>query len=178
MPDWPIIKNIDPVVLSPLAPQSLGVVINAMGYFFSGGGAWPTANKAYFIPYSVGGIVTVRKMFVLNGPTLSGNIDVGIYDRNGVRLVSIGSTAQAGVSIIQEFDITDTLLVPGLYYLACAMDNTTGQVEIVGPGLAQGMSMGIAEEASAFPLPATATFAPISGTTRIPFVAATLRTVV
>lgn len=177
MPDFPIVKNVDPVVLSPLNPQSLGAMLNAMGYAFTGATAWATANKAIFIPYSVGGIVTVKKMFVVNG-TVSGNIDVGIYDRNGVRLVSIGSTAQAGASVIQEFDIADTTLGPGLYYLACAMDNNTGQVELVGPGSAQGKSMGIFEMTSAFALPATATFASLSGTVRVPFIGAHLRTVI
>jgi hypothetical protein len=57
-------------------------------------------------------------MLVLNGATASGNMDVGIYDYAGTRLVSSGSTAQSGTSAFQDFDITDTLLGPGIFYLA------------------------------------------------------------
>ena len=177
MPDWPAIENVDSLILSSLDVQSLGRVMNAMGYSFTGPTAWPTANKAYFVPVSIQNSFTIRKMLVLNG-TVSGNIDVGIYDRGGARIVSMGSTAQAGANVVQEFDITDTLLQPGLYYLAAAMDNNTGQVEGIGIGLVPAMSMGVAEMTSAFPLPATATFAPLSGTVRIPYIGATPRTVV
>lgn len=177
MPDWPIIRNIDPIVFSPITPESLGASLNAMGLSMGPVG-WPTANKAFYIPISVGGIVTIRKMFIVNGATLSGNVDVGIYDRGGVRLVSIGSTAQAGISVVQEFDITDTILKPGLYYLACAIDNATATIEHVGPALNVAMGLGIAEQTSAFPLPATATFGALTGTTRVPFIGATQRTVV
>lgn len=175
MPDWPIIKHVDPFILSTLTPQSLGQALNAMGLALGNVAAWPVSNKAYFIPHSVSEIITIRKMFIING-TVSGNVDVGIYDRNGVRLVSIGSTAQAGASVIQEFDITDTILLPGLYYLAAAMDNTTGQVDSIGATLSIARSQGVAEMTTAFPLPATATFAAVSGTTRIPFIGATQRT--
>lgn len=177
MPDWPIVRHTDPIVFSPYIPQSVGKILAGMSI----GGttqAWPTANEAIFIPFSVQCIVTVRKMFIVNGATLSGNVDVGIYNRNGTRLVSIGSTAQAGVSVIQEFDITDTLLSPGLYYLACAIDNGTATLDMIGPSIVLAMGMGIAEMASAFPLPATATFAGLTGTTRIPYIAATQRTLV
>ena len=178
MPDWPISKNTDAIILSTSDQQSLGRVLGAMGFSFGASAVWPSANKAYFVPISVQGPITIRKMFVLNGDVVSGNIDVGIYDRGGARVVSIGSTAQAGTDVIQEFDIADTLLNAGLYYLACAMDNATGKIQNLGITLIAGMSMGVAEMASAFPLPTTATFAPLSGTARIPFVAATLRTVV
>ena len=176
MPDFPIVRNVDPIVLSPLNPQSLGSMMNAMGLAFPNPTAWITANKAFFIPISIAGPVTVKKMFWFNG-TVSGNVDVGIYDRGGNRLVSAGSTAQAGASAVQEVDITDLLLKAGLYYLAMVMDNTTGQVELLNLSTGPAMFAGVAEMTSAFPLPATATFAAVSSA-RTPFVAATLRTVV
>ena len=177
MPDFPIIRNIDPVVISAATPQSIGEALNSIGSGLSAA-AWPTANKAYYIPVSIYSPVTIVKMFVVNGATASGNIDVGIYDAGGARLVSIGTTAQSGTSAIQEFNITDTTLSPGLYYLACAMDNTTGTVEVWNPSIAIARSLGIVEQTTAFALPATATFAALSGTFRVPFIGATRRAVV
>jgi hypothetical protein len=177
MPDFPVIANVDPVVISAATPQSIGEMMNAIGQSLTAA-AWSSANRAYYIPVSIFSTITVVKMMVINGGTVSGNIDVGIYDAGGARLVSSGSTAQSGTSAIQEFNITDTVLNPGLYYLACAMDNTTGTVEVWNPSAAILHAFGICEQASAFALPSSATFGAITGTTRIPFIGATLRTVV
>lgn len=177
MPDFPAVANTDPLVLSPACPQSIGELLNSVGAGL-GTLAWPSANKAYYIPISVFSKITVVKMLVINGGTVSGNIDVGIYDAGGARLVSSGSTAQTGTNVIQEFNITDITLSPGLYYLACAMDNTTGILEVWNPNAAIMRSAGVCEQASAFALPSTATFAALSGTLRLPFIGATLRSVV
>lgn len=177
MPDFPVIKHTDPIIISSATPQSIGEVMNSMGLAI-GALAWSTANKAIYIPVSISAPVTIVKMFVINGGTASGNIDVGIYDRGGARLVSSGSTAQSGTSVIQEFNITDITLNPGLYYLACAMDNNTGTLEMWTNSLAISKSLGIAEQASAFALPSTATMATVSASLRTPFIGATQRTVI
>lgn len=177
MPDFPIITNVDPVVISSATPQSLGEAMCSIGQATSGA-AWPAANRAYYIPVSIFSVVTIVKMFVINGGTASGNIDVGIYDSGGARLVSSGTTAQTGTAVVQEFNITDTILRPGLYYLACAMDNNTGTLEIWNPAAGIIRAFGICEQSSAFVLPATATIGAITSTTRIPFIGATQRTVV
>ena len=126
-----------------------------------GDGAWPTANKAIYIPFRVYEKFTAKRIVLRNGVTLSGNVDVGIYNSAGTRLVSSGSVAQAGVSADQIFDITDTDLVAGLHYMAVALDNTTGQLSRAnsfqtGP---TNFWLGVHEQATAFALPATATFA-------------------
>lgn len=177
MADFPTLKHTDPIVISTCTPQSLGDAMNSMGFSLSSL-SWSTANKAIYIPVSIFATVTIVKMLVINGAAVSGNIDVGIYDRGGVRLASSGSTAQSGTSAIQEFNITDITLNPGLYYFACAMDNTTGTLETFSPSLAISKIMGIAEQTSAFALPSTATFATVSATFRTPFIGATQRTVV
>lgn len=171
MPDFPVLRNVDRFILSPGSPHSLGNELLATATT-RGLSTWVVANKAYFIPISIFAPITIKKMFVENGTTVSGNIDVGIYDAGGVKKVSIGSTAQAGVSAIQEFDITDTLLNPGLYYLAGAMDNTTGIVQRAGPSSAVLRTFGVFEQTSAFPLPSTATFALLSSSF-FPYVFAT-----
>lgn len=177
MPDFPIIKHVDPLVISPAIPQSVGEFINTLAQSVAVSN-WPTANRAMFYPVSISSHITIVKMFVTNGGTVSGNIDVGIYDRDGVRLVSSGSTAQSGTSAIQEFNVTDTVLSPGLYYLAVALDNNTGQVDMWSINTTLARSFGCLEQTSAFPLPSTATFSNAGNSYRIALVGATQRTVV
>jgi len=120
---------------------------------------WPTANTARFFPFSVGEPCTAVKMFVVNGTVASGNLDLGIYDAAGTRLVSTGSTAQSGTSDLQLVDITDIALSPGvIYYAALVMDGTTGTYYRMDSSSSHGAkSLGLLQMASAFPLPATAT---------------------
>lgn len=128
--------------------------------------AWPSANLAIFCPIHVGSPVLVKQLFVLNGATASGNIDVGLYASDGTRITSAGSTAQAGTSAIQAFNITDIQIGSGLYYIAVALDNNTGTVEghtfAITAGANALKTMGLAQQASAFALPATATLATIT----------------
>lgn len=123
--------------------------------------AFPAANRAIYIPVYLAHPVTAVKLFSYNGATASGNIDVGVYNAAGARLISAGSTAQSGTSVLQEFDITDTLIPAGLNYIAVAMDNGTGTLFRNSPGVQWMRASGCAQEASAFPLPATATMATV-----------------
>ena len=177
MADFPTIANVDQLVICPGSPQSVGGWLNGTQNVTSINTAWQTANKAAFIPFSVYAPITIVKMFVVNGATVSGNIDVGIYDAFGARLVSKGSTAQSGTSTIQTFDITDTLLQPGLYYMAIAMDNTTGTLLQWTPTTNHASTMGLFEQATAFPLPSSFTAATYS-MNRFPQLCLTQRTVV
>lgn len=134
--------------------------------------AWPVTNKAMYVPVIVDRIINVQLMAVINGATLNGNLDVGIYDEEKNKIVSSGSTAQTGVSAVQTFNITDTVLNPGLYYLAMATNsNTATYMRGNGaPGEALRAS-GMAEQTTAFALPSTATFAtPVA--TYLPLIAA------
>lgn len=123
---------------------------------------WPTANLALYCPIVLDDLMLVKNIIIANGAAVSGNVDVGIYAADGTRLVSSGSTAQAGTNVSQVFDVTDTQLGPGLYYLAIALDNTTGTVFGKTIVAAIGQLAGMAQQASAFPLPATATFASLT----------------
>lgn len=147
----------------------LGDVLINTGNTFSGiTGTWSTASLAVFVPMVVGARTTIYQLAWINGATVAGNADVGIYDRNSNRLVSSGSTAQSGVSVAQVVDITDTVLEPGLYYLAMAMDDATATV--CRPSAASQAPLlrasGCGHQTSAFPLPATATIVGwVAGTT-------------
>jgi hypothetical protein len=92
-----------------------------------------------------------------NSTTVSGNVDVGIYDEWANRKVSKGGVAQAGSLALQVHDVTDTLLPPGLYYKAFVLDNATGQVNRGTAPAVVARSCGVKEMATAYPLPATAT---------------------
>lgn len=138
---------------------------------------WPAANLAIFIPFRVYQIYTAVKMSWING-TVSGNIDVGIYDAQGDRLVSLGSTAMSGASAIQTGDITDTTLKPGLYYMAMAVDNTTATFRRFTSATVAGTAgLGLLQQATAFALPSTATFA-ACGNDYIPGLAITGRSLI
>jgi hypothetical protein len=148
-----------PCGLVTISPYSLGSIGAVTGNLSSApaSGTWDSANRAVFVPFRVSRPIYVVNMFVFNGLVVSGNLDIGIYTSDGTRLVSIGSTAQAGTSAIQTLDITDTLLGPGLFYMALVFNNTTARVfqQTVVPS---GIVCGMAIMNAAFPLPATATF--------------------
>jgi hypothetical protein len=115
---------------------------------------------------------------VNNGTSLATNIDAGIYDLSGTRLVSIGSVIHSGTSTIQIFDITDTYLLPGLYYLGVAVSNTSGTLAGFNASAAvDATPMGLYQQAGAFPLPATASFSMFTGTF-IPLVSMAIQSVI
>lgn len=169
-----------PVFIDTYSVYSIGTQLAAVSTGAPGSGAWPDANRAIFIPFVLPADGTVVKLWCANGATASGNVDMGIYDESGTRKVSIGSTAQVGTSRIQEFDIGDTALTAGRYYLAIAKNTTTGTVfRSSSPGGATLLNagLGILEQTTAFPLPATATFI-TSAMGYIPWCGLSLRTLV
>lgn len=156
--------TVDPLNIHTLSSVACGDPIAAIG--LSGSAAANpvnAANDAWYVPFVLNEPFTVRKAGWHNGTTVSGNVDIGIYSANGTRIWSSGSTAQSGTSVVQVVTPTAFTLAPGLYYLAIAVDNTTGTFR--GFALQQaGRSTGVFTQASAFPLPSTATFAAPSGT--------------
>lgn len=150
-------------VICSVSLGSLGsdfISITGFSLASEGSAVYPSANLALYVPFymQVPGVVT--QMFTANGSTAGNNVDVGIYSADGTRLVSSGSTAQSGTSVEQIYNITDTLLGPGVFYMAVAMDGTTGTLRRVTPGAAPIMTMlGMAQQATAFALPAVATMA-------------------
>lgn len=123
-----------------------------------------TANLAVYTPFRVPVSTLVKKLWWKNGFTSGGqNGDIGIYDVNGLRLVASGSTATSGSNAVQAINITDIDLPPGLYYLGLAFDSTASYTNY-GSNLSLPLKrmFGMAQEASAFPLPAVATFAVFS----------------
>ena len=91
-----------------------------------GNAGWPTANKAFFIPFEVETTVVAYKM-IFNVSSQSGNYDIGLYSETGTRLVSTGSTAVPAAGAAMA-DISNTTLVPGTYFMALNVDNTTASI--------------------------------------------------
>ena len=162
MSDFPTLVTSMPApgVASPGSPSFLtfdSIVMS--GGDFTAGAVWPAANRAIYVPFIVDSIVTAYQM-AIEVTVQSGNLDVGIYDELGNRLVSKGSTA-VGAAGIQLIDITDTVLTPNTYYAALNVDNTTAAVTRISAIAALWLqSIGVQQQAvGAVTLPNPATFA-------------------
>lgn len=124
---------------------------------------WPTASKALYMPLLLPFRFHLRRFFIANGGSVSGNFDIGLFTRDGRKLASTGSTAQSGTNTTQYAGTFDVILQPAGYYLAVVLDNTTGTMarQTVVANIV-GRMAALLEEASAFPLPATMTPATIT----------------
>lgn len=122
---WPPLN-----LITPIHPDSMGGYLSMHGMelvnSFSSGN--PGSNTIYYYPFWMYQASTAVKMCALVGSTANGNMDAGIYDSQFDLLVNSGSVAQAGATLITEMDITDTLLTPGLYYMALQCSSGTGTV--------------------------------------------------
>lgn len=126
---------------------------------------WPASNDAIFVPVTLSRPAFVSRMFTVNGSAVSGNIDVCILAADGTRLRSKGSTAQAGTSVLQFFTFADPILLsPGQYYMGVSLDNTSGRLGRFNISLIREQQYGVMKMASAFPIPATVTFATVTAT--------------
>jgi hypothetical protein len=149
------------ITITPWSHQSLGTQLFAMALGGPASQNFVTANLAVFIPFWTPETIVLTKMGWMNGAAVAGNLDCGIYDEAGVKLVAIGSTAQSGTTRLQVVDIGDTTLARGRYYLALSSDTSgaTQKVHAVLPAAGIGQSLGLLQMAAAFALPANATFA-------------------
>lgn len=117
-----------------------------------------TANVAVYIPLELPFPYYVQRAFWWNGSTVSGSADVGIYTVGGAQLWHAGSTTATGATLPQ-FVTVQMLLNPGRYFLAFAQSGTTSVAEGVAMTAPNGRLMGLYQQSTALPLPATATFA-------------------
>lgn len=125
--DFRQLQRLTPLtILSCSDDSGAGVLANTGGSAGVTSTTWPALNRAQFVPFLVLAPFTVRQVFWVNGATVNGNVDLGVYRENGGSpLVSAGSTVQSGVSVIQSVDVTDTLLAPGAYYMALTSSSGT-----------------------------------------------------
>lgn len=138
------------------------------------------ANEARYFPLRLSAPFLIVKFWWINGTAVAGNIDAGIYSASGTLLTSIGSTAQATTSAVQSVTLgTPYLLMPDFYYLAWCASSTSATMfmQLSTNGVTDARRVGMYTQTSAFPLPATATFAAAS-TSRIAVVGISNRTTV
>lgn len=133
--DWPRVSRAVPPVITPFSDESLGDGIAAtlvtMGDTAAAmaSSTWPASDLAIYIPFEIYEEATITQLLWWVGATSSGNLDVGVYDDQFNKIVSAGNTAMsATVNVIQELNVTDTVIQPGRYYLAGKLSNTTGTI--------------------------------------------------
>lgn len=165
MPDFPTqLRSLVPGgVITSVSTSSFLSDVGPIAFLAEVAGVWPAANRALYMPFAVEETVTAYQM-ATEVSVQSGNCDVGIYDENANRLVSTGSTA-VGAAGIQVFNITDTVLTPGTYFMAMSCDNVTASFLRFVPTALWTQTLGLQQEAlGSVTLPATAAFAnPASG---------------
>lgn len=128
MGDWPKVSPPTSPIIWPFANEVYGQIMagGAAGTSF-GSLAWPAADRALFMPFTLTNFALVRQFLFYVGATSAGNIDVGIYDSALNRVMSSGLTAMsASTSAIQELNVTDQWIPPGAYYLAATCTSGTG----------------------------------------------------
>lgn len=161
MSDMPLQTMPAPHVLTPWSAESSagqrgsGSIPNISGGAISGN--WPTSNLAILYPFTLHSHEILRKFLRLNGATLTGTVDLGIYDGEGRLVVSTGSQTATGTNAIQEFDITDFHLGPGRYFLA-ASASTTGATIFIATMADENLGLTpVYEAAGSHALPASIT---------------------
>lgn len=162
MPDFPATVGGELLAINALGDQTgPGPVLNTNNNTWSvTATGWAAGNQVLYIPFWVEQPgFTAKQMIVNNAGTVSGNVDVGIYDWAGNRLVSNGTTAMSGASVCQVFNITDTDLPPGYYFMAMQASTTAATFRTTGPNAQISRITGCRQDTtSAAGLPATATF--------------------
>jgi|KBSMisStaDraftv2_1062788.scaffolds.fasta_scaffold73611_3 hypothetical protein len=155
VPELPVLSSADCYeLIQAMAYQSNGTAASAL---------WPGSGYAVFVPVRITQRRTYQRAWWCNGSAVAGNADLGVYTisgTTGTRLQSIGATAQAGTSALQQVTINWTF-DPGLYYLAFShSEATTGQYWRAQPNATAGRISGIYNVASGqSPLAASPTVA-------------------
>lgn len=128
---------------------------------YQGGGAtagnvnYPAADLAIYVPFALDYPFIVRRLWWFNGSSLTGNVDCGVYAASGEKLLSSGSTAQSGTTSIQTATVSDYKLDPGSYYLALAGSATGTRFTRLAYAQTSLRFVGVLQQSSALPLPAT-----------------------
>lgn len=175
-PAFPPSYRPDDVLISPLSLNALGTHLSAENATLASQ-TYPSANQARAYMFCLADYFLVRKVWWMNGTTATtDSADVGVYTEAGSRLVSGGGTAIATASVVQEVDVTDTLLAPGRYWCAYAQNGVTATPTGLAPANVPLRCMGVAQMATAYVLPATFTPAAVSGTGVLPFFGIASRT--
>ena len=127
------------------------------------GAVWPSANRAIYTPFEIDQAVSVTAMYfeiVLAG---AGNAEIGIYNSAGVKQGASSGAISTNTAGIKTYTPgTLIALARGRYFLGIATDGVLAQFRrYQGAGAVANVRAmaGLKQQAAAYPLPATATFA-------------------
>lgn len=138
------------VVISTHGDQSLGVELRGM-VATTGGVAWPLGNIGLFVPFHVPESVTIYKLWFGISTFAACNVDIGIFLEDGTLVVSMGTTALVN-SGVNTFDITDTRLARGRYYMGLCVDAVTaGLFTVSVPSAAVVQGLGVMKDTACAP---------------------------
>lgn len=144
---------------------------------YAGSNTWAVQYRAIYVPIRVRSRVVVKKIGYGNSTVGTGNVDVGLYDAGGTKILSTTSQTKGTTQALVTYDVTDTTIGPGQYYLALNNDTTTDTFSAYSaavPGLA---ALGVLTETlGAVTLPGTATWAVDNTLTIIPVICLVLVT--
>lgn len=139
----------------------IGLAQTSFGTLLPSSATYEAAARAVYLPIVLPSVVVVRRVWWANGATTTGGatVECGIYADSGygpgTKLIS-GSATQGTASEVQFVDVTDTALSPGVYWIAIVSDITTNTTLMRATTSIYDKSVRF-QEASASPLPATAT---------------------
>lgn len=177
MADFPLGATPQSVLVSCYSPNSIGPELAAIASAAPASAAHAAANRVIFVPFTNPEPALIKKVWWYNGATASGNVDCGVFDENGVKLVSSGSVVQGTINVLQENDVTDTYIGRGRFYLALSASSGTATFFAVAPAINMCKALGMAQAAGAVPMAATYTLAAIA-TAYLPIFGCSLRTLV
>jgi len=137
----------------------------------------PNANQGYFYPVIVRTPMTIQYVTILNGAVVANsNMDLGLYDEFGNRVLSTGAVSQlsASASTYQKFLLASNVSInAGLYFAAAVFTSTNNRFASNGAmSAARGRAAGMLEAVSiGTTLPATVTYAAKTTTSGVAWMA-------
>lgn len=150
---------IDSVAVLAWSGECLGKDLLGIGPAPSGG-AW-SANLLEFVPLILSEPLVVSQFFWMNGGTVNGDTDVGIYSFDGqTKFGSSGPTLNSGTNQIQVVDVTNFQLPANVrLWLAIGSDSGTQTYNRSQLSLSGLTFIGITQQAAGWSsgLPATIT---------------------
>lgn len=160
MADFP-----SPDVSPSLPVLGIGQIADMVNPGIPASANWAAANQAAYFPIRLRTPYLLASMYVLFGSiTSTKNWDIGFYDKYGTRLWNNGSFAGTSDTFITKTLGTPILLSPGTYFMALASSSATSNGVVRRAPARSGMLnlTAIYQQGTAFPLPATATFAAVT----------------
>jgi hypothetical protein len=139
--------------------------------------AWPVANTAILVPFTVTTPVTFAEIFFQAGTSPgTANFDLGVYRDDFTRIASLGATASVNTTdailpVGGGAFAAPVTLGRGRYYIAMSAAAISITVRSNTPGNSLTRAFGCISMATAHPLPATVT--PAQASTVIPVIGLT-----